>query len=100
LFEEVTEASLDDSCRSNHSFDDFIEDEEDILLPTTNLEDDGEDQCDFVDVPQKATEFQNKVDEREKKELMGTAIVITIKANKQVCSRRFGRRCTQHAKGG
>jgi hypothetical protein len=59
LFEEVTEASLDDSCRSNHSFDDFIEDEEDILLPTTNLEDDGEDQCDFVDVPQKATEFQN-----------------------------------------
>jgi hypothetical protein len=81
LFEEVTEASLDDSRRSNHSFDDFIEDEEDILLPTSNLEDDGEDQCDFVDVPQKATEFQNatKLMNEKKKELMGTTIVKTVK---------------------
>lgn len=81
LFDEASEAPSDGSRRSNHSFDDYIEDEEDIRLPTITLDDDGEDQCDFIDVPQKSRDFMNatRLMKEKKKELLGTTIVKTVK---------------------
>jgi hypothetical protein len=80
LFEEAPE-ELSDDRRSNHSFDDCLEDEEDIRLPSFSLEDGGEDQCDFVDVPQQLQEYQKatKAMNEKKKELMGTMITKIVK---------------------
>ena len=83
LFEEESDVlSSDGSRRSNHSFDDNEENEEDgVRLPTVNFEDGGEDQCDFVDVPQKADDFMKatRLMNEKKKELMGTTITKTTK---------------------
>jgi hypothetical protein len=81
LFGEEQAPEEDDDRRSNHSFDDCLEDEEDIRLPSFSLEDGGEDQCDFVDVPQRLQEYQNatKLMNAKKKELMGTTITKIVK---------------------
>lgn len=80
LFDEESQAS-EGSHISNHSFDDVSEDEEDVRLPTTSLEDDGVDHCDFIDKPQKLRDYlhASKLMKAKKKELMGSKVIKTVK---------------------